>query len=146
MKSLNHKFTVIGLTETQLKDKTHDYLQLPDCNLEYKKRAGRNSGGVCLYIRNDIKYKLRPDLCRANSNFESCFIVIENNKGRNIIVEVTYRAHTSIDCFNADIENILQILIKENKNHYLLLDLNIDLLKDETYRPTSDFLIKRINF
>ena len=38
---------------------------------------------VCLYIRNDIKYKLRPDLCRANSNFESCFIEIENDKSRN---------------------------------------------------------------
>ena len=30
LKSINHKFTVIGLTETQLKDKPHDYLQLPD--------------------------------------------------------------------------------------------------------------------
>ena len=103
-------------------------------------RAGRNSGGVCLYIRNDIKYKLRPDLCRANTNFESCFIEIENDKSRNIIVGVIYRAHTSIDCFNADIDDILQILTKENKNHYLLGDFNIDLLKDETHRPTSDFL------
>ena len=103
-------------------------------------RAGRNSGGVCLYIRNDIKYKLRPDLCRANTNFESCFIEIENDKSRNIIVGVIYGTHTSIDCFNADIDNILQILTKENKNHYLLGDFNIDLLKDETHRPTSDFL------
>ena len=94
LKSLNHKFTVIGLTETQLKDKPHDHLQLPDYNLEYMNRTGRNSGGVCLYIRNDTKYKLRSDLCRANSNFESCFIEIENDKSRNIIVGVIYRAHT----------------------------------------------------
>ena len=139
LENLNHKFTVIGLTETQLKDKPHDYLQLPDYNLEYMNRAGRNSGGVCLYIRNDIKYKLRPDLYRANTNFESCFIEIENDQSRNIIVG-DYRAHTSIDYFNADIDNILQILTKENKNHYLLGDFNIDLLKDETHRPTSDFL------
>ena len=88
LKSLNHKFTVIGLTETQLNDKPHDYLQLPDYNLEYMNRVGRNSGDVCLYIRNDIRYKLRPGLCRANSNFESCFIEIENDKSRNIIVGV----------------------------------------------------------
>ena len=49
----------------------------------------------CLYIRNDIKYKLRPDLCRANSNFESCFIEIENDKNRSIIVGLIYRSHTS---------------------------------------------------
>ena len=140
LKSINHKFTVIGLTETQLKNKPHDYFQLPNYNLEYMNRVGRNSGGVCLYIRNDIKYKLRPDLCRANSNFESCFIEIENDKNRNIIVGVIYRSHTSIDCFNADIDSIFQILAKENKIHYLLRDFNIDLLKDETHRPTSDFL------
>ena len=77
--------------------------------------VGRNSGGVCLYIRNDIKYKLRTDLCRANSNFESCFIEIENNNCRNILVGVIYRAHTSIDIFNTDVNHVLQILSKENK-------------------------------
>ena len=48
-----------------------------------------------------------------------------------IIVGVIYRSHTSIDCFNADIDSILQILTKENKIHYLLGDFNIDLLQDE---------------
>ena len=87
-----------------------------------------------------MKYKLRIDLCRANSNFESCFIEIENNICRNILVGVIYRAHTSIDIFYADVNHVLQILSKENKNYYLLGDFNIDLLKDETQRPTSEFL------
>ena len=56
-----------------------------------------------------------------------------------IILGVIYRAHTSRDSFNANINNILQILTKENKNHYLLGDFNIDLLKDEIHRPTSAF-------
>ena len=38
------------------------------------------------------------------------------------------------------IDNIFKILTKEIKNRYLLGDFNIDLLKDETHRPTSDFL------
>ena len=103
-------------------------------------RVGRNSDGVCLYIRNDIKYKLRTDLCRANSNFESCFIEIENNNCRNVLVGVIYTAHTSIDIFNTDVNQVLQILSKENKNYYLLGDFYIDLLKDETHTPTSEFL------
>ena len=53
---------------------------------------------------------------------------------------VIYRAHTSIDIFNTDVNHVLQILSKENKNYYLLGDFNIDLLKDETHRPTSEFL------
>ena len=50
LKSVNHDFNVIGLTETQLKDKPHEYLHLPDYNMEYMNRVGRSSGGVCLYI------------------------------------------------------------------------------------------------
>ena len=85
LKSVNHKFAVIALTETKLKDKPFDYVQLPGYKMEYINRVGRNSGGVFLYIRNDVKYKLRTDLCTANSNFELGFIEIENNKGRNTL-------------------------------------------------------------
>ena len=49
LKSINHNFSIIGLTETQLKDKPNGHLYLPDYNLEYMNRVGRKSGGVCLY-------------------------------------------------------------------------------------------------
>ena len=62
-------------------------------------------GGVCMFISEELKYKLRTDLCQANSNYESCFIEIEN-KNKNVIVGVVYRAQTSIDGFISDIEPI----------------------------------------
>ena len=77
MKTLNHKFTAIGLSETHLKDKPLDYYQLPGYNFEYVNRVDREKGGVGIYIANNIKYKLRHDLCKANPHFESCFIEIE---------------------------------------------------------------------
>ena len=93
-----------------------------------------------MYIKSDIKYKLRTDLCVANANFESCFIEIENSKSRNIMVGVLYRAHTSIDDFNVDLSQVLQKLSEENKDCYILGDYNIDLLKDEIHRPTGEYL------
>ena len=33
--------------------------------------VGRKFGGVCIYISNDVKYKLQHDLCEVNSNFVS---------------------------------------------------------------------------
>ena len=48
-------------------------------DIEYTNIIGRGKGGVCMYINEKIKYKLRTDLCRASSNFESCFI-----EGRNV--------------------------------------------------------------
>ena len=61
-------------------------------------------------------------------------------------MRVIYRSHTFIDCFDADIDIFLQILTKENKNHYLLGDFKKDILKDETHRPTSDFLVLIYSF
>ena len=36
--------------------------------------------------------------------------------------------------------DILNVVTKENKICYLIVDLNIDLLKHEEHRPTSDFV------
>ena len=86
LKAVKSKFSIIGLTETQLTDKPADYLKLPGYNLDHVNRVGQNSGGVCLYISNDIKYRIKNELCKANNNYESCFIEIGQTKERNIIV------------------------------------------------------------
>jgi exonuclease III len=78
IKTLNHSFTIIGLSETHLKEKPHDYYNLPGYKMEYTNRIGREKGGVCMYISDHVNYKVRKDLCHANSNYESCFIEIEN--------------------------------------------------------------------
>ena len=140
LKSLNHKFTVIGLSETHLRDKPHEYYDLPGYSLEYVNRVGRKWGGVCMYISNDVKYKIRQDLCEANSNFESCFIEIENINERNSLIGVVYRAHTAIDHFITDVEPLLQTINAEKKECYILGDFNIDLLKDDIERPIHDYL------
>ena len=52
LKTLDHKFTVIGLSETHLKDKPLDYYKLPGYNFEYTNRIGRQKGwgvSVCSY-------------------------------------------------------------------------------------------------
>ena len=82
IKTANHEFSIIGLSETHLKEKPHDYYNLPGYKMEYVNRVGRDKGGVCLYITNKVTYKLRTDLCNANSNYESCFIEIERAKAK----------------------------------------------------------------
>ena len=109
IKAINHNFTIIGVTETHLKDKPLEYFKLPGYEFEYVNRVGREKGGVGMYISNKIKYSLRNDLCCANSNFESCFIEIERTHGKNALVGVIYRAHTPIDNFSSDMVNIFDI-------------------------------------
>ena len=69
-------------------------------------RVGREKGRVCMYVSEQINFKLRKDLCHANSNYESCFIEIEYNKTKNIVVSVIHTAHTSIDNFVGDIDPV----------------------------------------
>ena len=57
MKTLDHKFTAIGLSETHLMDKPLDYYQLPGYNFEYVRRINREKVGVGIYITNNIKEK-----------------------------------------------------------------------------------------
>ena len=112
---LDHDFIIIGLSETHLKGKPHDFYNLPNYNMEYTNRIGCEKGGVCLYISNRIRYKLRKDLFIANTNYECCFIEVKNCNSRNAIVGVIYRAHTSIDDFIHDIDAIYNKKASENK-------------------------------
>ena len=48
IKTLNKDFSVIGLSETHLKDKPNDFYSLSRYNIEYMNRIGREKGGVCM--------------------------------------------------------------------------------------------------
>ena len=75
---------------------------------------------------------------------ESVFIEIEStviDTKSNIIVGVIYRMpDSSADVFNEIMCDILNMVTKEKKTFDLIGDLNIDLLKHEKHRPTSDFV------
>ena len=140
LKILKTDFTVIGISETHLKEKPSEIYNLPGYSLEFVNRNEREKGGVCLYISDKVKYKLRKDLCHANSTYESCFIEIESNNDRSSIVGVVYRAHTSVDDFMTDFSPVIKKIDSEKKLIYMMGDFNIDLLKVDSHRPTHDYL------
>ena len=49
IKTVNHDFTVIGVTENHLQCQPHEYFNLPGYELEYVNIVLRNKGGVCIY-------------------------------------------------------------------------------------------------
>ena len=122
-----------------IKDKPNDLLRIDGFKIEYTNRTGREKGGVCMYISEELEYKLRTDLCQANPNYESCFIEIEN-KNKNVIVGVVYRAHTPINNFIKDIELIYSKINSENKYVYVMGDCNLDLLKTDIHRPIHEIV------
>ena len=73
---LHHNFSVIGLTETWLKDEDCDLFNIPGYQMVEKHRTARNGGGVALCLKDGIEYTVCHDLIVFNDYMESVFIEI----------------------------------------------------------------------
>ena len=84
-------FQIIGISETRLKESQETNIQLENFNIEHVPTESAN-GGVLLYIRKAINYKLRPDLMiYKKRELESVFIEIIQKDSKNMVVGCIYR-------------------------------------------------------
>ncbi len=123
-------FDIIGLVETWFKDIPPEYFNLTGYNLEFQNRVNKTGGGVCLYIKDDIKYKVRTDLqeIKCPENVEVLFIEIDRPNSKNIVVGVVYRPpDQDVNVFNSYIDNVLTNASKNQKLIYLMGDFNINI-------------------
>ena len=77
LKSLHVNFSIIAITETWFNDSNHDLYGLDGYQMVDDYRQSRRGGGVALYIRNSVVYKLRNDLDVFNENMECKFVEID---------------------------------------------------------------------
>ena len=73
---LQHKFSLLGVTETWLKDDDCDLYDIEGYNKLKKHRQNRSGGGVAVFIKDSIDYTIRNDLITFNEHIESVFIEI----------------------------------------------------------------------
>ena len=73
------------------------------------------------------------DLEVKNDHFESTWVEIKNNKGKNVVCASIYRhPHDNIQLFTDFLdylETVILKITKENKDIFLCGDFNCDLLK-----------------
>ena len=79
LEGLNHKFSLIGLSESWLSDHSVDLYSLSGYKSVHKYRNDRMGGGVSLYIDESMEYIVREDLCLMNNTVESLFIEIDKD-------------------------------------------------------------------
>ena len=71
----------------------------------YSTNIASNKGGVCLFVRNDLKCKVRQDLCISKEYLETIFVetIIDN---KTVIIGMLYhRPGTSTDLFLNDLKS-----------------------------------------
>ena len=77
------------LSETWLKNDKHviDYVQIEGYNTEFRQRQGRRRGGVGLFIKEDLRYKIRRDISNIESDLEQLWVELTfKNKNSSILL------------------------------------------------------------
>ena len=118
---------MFGLSETHTNDSVLDAeLSVPGFLLERKDRHAGKSGGVSLYVRDDLQYQRRFDLEDVSLDFLWVEIFIKNSK--SILVSSAYRPPDSSKYhnrkFSEKLDNMLSTVQNENKEIIISGDLN----------------------
>ena len=115
---MDFKFSIIGISETWLRDWNCDLYNIEGYTLVECHRPARTGGGVGIYLKSGIPFQLRSDLVIDNESCEFIFIEIEKEifqQSKNIIIAVIYRPPgTDLKAYNDDMNELLNALKKEN--------------------------------
>ena len=146
LNEMNLKLDFIFLCETFLSKNNENHYNLPGYKLVPNSRKDMTKGGVAIYIRNDLKYKERPDLdIFVEGEFETVFVEILSESHSCIIGEI-YRIPNTNEIISINrFENILQSLQTSNKDIIIATDQNFDYLKIHEHKNTSDLLNAFLN-
>ena len=88
------KIDIMNLSETWLKDNLHlrDYGKIDSYEVKFRNREHTRGGSVGLYIRSDIKYKLRNDIVNTNTDIEHLWLEVTlRNKNSNLLLGIFYQ-------------------------------------------------------
>lgn len=144
---LKSVFSIICLQETWLaEDSDLSLLQLNGYNLISKGRASSRHGGVAIYLKETVKYKVLPISSQANI-WDGLFIEIEienfSTSKKKIIIGNIYRPPrdnvNNYNIFISEMEQILHGLQNGNKEIAIAGDFNIDLLKIKERHIFNDY-------
>ena len=122
----SHKeIDILAINETKIDQSIHDReIFLSGYQVVRKDRA-RGGGGVCIYVRNNFNFFLRPDL--SPETIECLTIEISKPNSKSFLVSTWYRPESPVSVFDT-FENVIAKVDAEYKEIYLLGDTNCNFL------------------
>ena len=136
--SMSNKYIdLIAFNETRLDQSIPDNLIHLDGYDIIRKDRSRNGGGVCIYLRSSINYNIRHDL--IPSELEGVCVEVIKPHSRPFLITTVYRPPDSSSEFFDQFEKLIKTIDDEDKEMYILGDLNCDMLKTdkESNLPTK---------
>ena len=105
---------------------TENMINLDGYDIVRKDRS-RNGGGVCIYLRSSINYKVRNYL--VPTELEAVCVEIIKPHSKPFLVTTVYRPPSALSEFFDHFEKLIKAVDNENKEMYILGDLNCNMLK-----------------
>ena len=129
--SMANKFIdLIAFNETRLDANITDNMINIDGYDVVRKDRSRNGGGVCIYLRSSINYRVRNDL--VPTELEVVCIEITKPHSKPFLVTTVYRPPSASSEFFDHFEKLIKAIDNENKEMFIPGDLNCDMLKADS--------------
>lgn len=138
--NVNIEFDVIGISESWLTSENKDLYFIQDYEHLSNTRTDKSGGGVSLFVASHIRYKELTEFHISNENIE-CIFIEATIDSKQVIVGVIYRPpNSNVVEFTSLLNIILEKLKISNKPCWIMGDYNIDLMKNDSHKPTTDFV------
>lgn len=132
--------SILALSETWIDKNSEDLVNLPGYQFVHRPREQGHWGGVGFFIKNELSFSIVQNVkCTNACTYEGLLLRIPMKTG-SILVGILYRPPgQELDKFTDEVEALLSELSPQNKDIILLGDFNIDLLKVNIHKQTTNF-------
>ena len=140
LSSDQNKIHIFGLSETKLQSFHSDNIyEIDGYQKPFRRdRKGKQGGGILLYAENGVSCQPRSDL--EHINLECIWLEVKPNKSKPFLVGHIYRPPDSGIIWNETFEDCIENVLKEEKELYLLGDVNRDLLNRQIKTSWSEYM------
>ena len=145
LKAINHKFTIIGIAETNVDSSQKDLYTIPGYTSIYQdKIPGKKKGsGIAMYMLNSLNFSKCNEYSYITTDLESLFLTVNNeNNSMTTIVGTIYRPpNGELAKFNKLLGNIMSNLNRCKKDVTIMGDFNINMFLDNKKRSGFEVIL-----
>ena len=127
--SNENDISMLGVSESKLGENIPDSFIQVDNFQVFRKDKIHGSGGLLVYVRNDITCSRRKDL--EHEHFESIWTEMFPKNSKSVLIGHFYRNPTSSTDWNDIFDDQIEKAAEEEKEIFLLGDFNKDLLNPQ---------------
>jgi hypothetical protein len=127
------KTKALTLSETWLNTTiTNAEIYMEGFTLYRQDRLNKRGGGVCAYIRNDIKVSKLKEISSVSENyFHQLWLKLQSKKLKSIVICISYRPpECPLSCLETNLKPSFVQALLLNKPIFILGDLNCNVMKD----------------